>query len=254
MKRYKIIISYDGTPYAGWQVQKTGLAIQPFIQRAIETIVRHPIQLTASGRTDAGVHALGQVAHFDTKKDLDPLKFLISSNSLLPQEIRIHRIEQVPLDFHARYTALLKTYHYHLHLDPIIDPFTRLYRHHVLRVCDLHSIEQALPHFLGTHDYSSFANHAHLGTASHDPIRTLSKLEIMPQKGGVYLVFESDGFLYKMVRNITGTLLDVGAGKIKPSEIPHIFSAKDRRKAGISAPPQGLFLMNVEYPSATLQY
>lgn len=248
VKKFKIRISYDGTHYAGWQVQKTGVAIAPFIQKAIETVLRHLINLTGSGRTDAGVHALGQVAHFDTPVDFNPHRFLLSVNALLPQDIRVYSIENVKNDFHARYSALSKIYHYHLHLNPISNPFNRLYCYHHKIHCDLGLIQEAIPYFLGTKDYTSFANQPHRGTASYDPIRTMQRIDIIEQEGGVRLEFEANGFLYKMVRNITGTLLDIGAKKIKATDLPEIFLSKDRKKAGTSAPPQGLFLIKVQYP------
>jgi tRNA pseudouridine38-40 synthase len=247
--RYKLLIAYDGTCYAGWQVQKTGISIQSLIQRSLETVLRHPIALTGSGRTDAGVHALGQTAHFDTELSLTR-RHLLSFNALLPPDIRILQVEPVASNFHARYTASGKIYHYHLHLDPILDPFTRLYRHHVLNPCDLDLVSQAIPFFLGTHNFSSFANHADRGSAAKDPVRTLQGLRIVAQKGGVRLEFEADGFLYKMVRNIAGTLLAVGAGKIAPSSIPALFEAHDRRQAAMAAPAQGLFLVTVKYENS----
>lgn len=246
-KKYKIQISYDGTNYAGWQVQKTGLAIAPLIQKALETVLRHPLDLTGSGRTDAGVHALDQVAHFNTSIDFDPHRLLLSINALLPLDIRVYRIENVKQDFHARYSAKSKIYHYHLHLDPISNPFNRLYRYHYKIPCDFDLIKDAIPLFLGTNDYTSFANQPHRGTASYDPIRTINRIDVINQEGGVRLEFEADGFLYKMVRNITGTLLDIGSKKIKTKDISKIFAARDRKKAGMSAPPQALFLTEVKY-------
>lgn len=247
MQRYKILISYDGTNYAGWQVQKTGSAIQPIIQKAIETFLRHTVQFTASGRTDTGVHALGQVAHFDTEIVLDSHRFLYAVNALLPRDIRIHHLEKTALDFHSRYSALSKVYHYHLYLDSITDPFTRLYSHHVAFPCNLELLVEGSQSFLGTHDFTSFANKASQGAASLDPIRTIHRLDVVPETGGVRLEFEANGFLYRMVRNITGTLLEVARGRIKPADIPDIFQAKTREKAGRIAPPHGLFLMEVKY-------
>jgi tRNA pseudouridine38-40 synthase len=246
-KKYKLQIAYDGTNYAGWQVQKTGIAIAPLIQKAIEIVLRHSIDLTGSGRTDAGVHALEQVAHFETKVKFDNHRFLLSINALLPIDIRVYSIEQVPNDFHSRYSATSKIYHYHLHLDPITDPFTRLYSYHVKVPCDLNLMKEAIPFFLGTHDYTSFANQPHRGTASYDPIRTIDRIDIVMQEGGVRLEFEAEGFLYKMVRNITGTLLDIGAKRMKAKQLPEIFASRDRKQAGTSAPPHGLFLMKVKY-------
>lgn len=247
VKRYKILISYDGTNYAGWQVQKNGIAIQPLIQKGIETILRHPILLSASGRTDTGVHALAQVAHFDSALELDSHRFLYALNALLPPDIRIHHLKEVSSDFHARYSSISKVYHYHLHLDAMADPFKRLYSHHVLFPCNLDLMVQASFFFLGTHDFTSFANNATQGAASTDPIRTMLRLDVVPENGGVRLEFEADGFLYRMVRNITGTLLEVGRSRIKPTDIPKIIQAKNREQAGRIAEAKGLFLMEVKY-------
>lgn len=246
MAKYKLTISYDGTHYCGWQVQKNGVSIQSLIQKALETTLRHSLSLTGSSRTDSGVHALGQTAHFDTEVEVTS-RLLISLNALLPKDIRVVNIEPVSDTFHARHSARSKIYHYHLHLDPVLDPFVRLYRHHIRGVLHVSLIEKALPYFLGTHDFTTFANHADQGSASRNPVRTIQRLEVIEQKGGVRLEFEANGFLYKMVRNITGTLLHIGRGKMKPEEIPDLFAAKDRCKAPMSAPPQALFLMEVVY-------
>jgi len=248
-QRYKLIISYDGTCYCGWQVQaqETKKSIQHLIQNALQTVLRHPLDLTGSGRTDAGVHARGQTAHFDSGVPFEPKRWLLSFNALLPPDIRILNIEPVPPLFHARYSALSKVYHYHLHLNPIADPFSRFYSYKVLGRIDLDTLKRGAALFLGTHDFSSFANRKETGPAAYDSIRTLHRLDVVEQKNGVRLEFEGNGFLYKMVRNITGTLLEVGYGRIEPEQIPQILAAKDRRQAGPAAPPQGLFLMEVIY-------
>jgi tRNA pseudouridine38-40 synthase len=241
--RYKLTISYDGTHYCGWQVQANQTSIQTLIQKALEITLRHPVDLTGAGRTDAGVHARGQTAHFDTTNAISPSKLRISLNALLPIDIRILCVEPVPSDFHARYSAKAKIYHYHLHLDRIADPFTRLYRHQVFTPLDLALLKEAAQLFVGTKDFLSFANQKEVPLT--DSIRTLKRLDVVEQEGGVRLEFEGDGFLYKMVRNITGTLLEVASGKRKLEEIPQIFAARDRRRAGPAAPPQGLILMEV---------
>jgi tRNA pseudouridine38-40 synthase len=245
--RYKLTIAYVGTNYSGWQVQPNGQAIQPLIQQALATVLRSPINLTGSGRTDAGVHARGQTAHFDAPHAIDPSRLRISLNALLPPDIRILEIDPVDTDFHARYSATSKIYHYHFHLDPVIDPFVRLYRHHVFSPCDLKRIAEAIPQFLGTRDFLSFANEPARGSASRGSVRTLLRLDLIEQKGGFRLEFEGTGFLYKMVRNISGVLLDIGTGKLDIEEIPKIFAAKDRRCSSAALPPQGLFLMQVKY-------
>lgn len=244
---YKLTIAYDGTNYCGWQVQPNGISIQEILQDKIKIIAREDIKLIGSGRTDAGVHAFGQVAHFNCSKELDIHRFAHSLNALIPEDIRIIEMDVVGKDFHAQYSAKGKIYHYNLHLDQVMDPFRRLYAYHVLEKIDLSQMQRATAYFKGTHDFTSFANEAHRGTAAHDPVRTIERLDIMMQLGGVRLEFEGDGFLYKMVRNIVGTLLEVGKGKLEPEDIKHILEAKDRCKAGQAAPAQGLFLVEVKY-------
>lgn len=246
INKYKLLIAYDGTHYHGWQIQSNGTSIQALIEQALQTVLREQIKVVGSGRTDTGVHAKGQVAHFTSSKPL-PHQILFSLNALLPTDIRIKEIAPVPLDFHARFHALSKIYHYHLHLDKVPDPFKKLYSTHILHPVDLSLLKKAAALFLGPHDFTSFANEADRGSAAQDPIRTLMRLDVVGELGGVRLEFEADGFLYKMVRNITGSLLDVANGRISLEEIPKIFQAKDRKQAARTAPPEGLFLVQVIY-------
>lgn len=239
-------IAYDGTHYGGWQAQLNSTSIQTLIQNALETVLRVPISLTGSGRTDAGVHALGQIAHF-CFEDLDLYKLIFSLNALLPKDIRIHTIELAPDRFHARYDATGKIYRYHLHLNPVMNPFKKLYTFHVREKIDLSLLQQATQLFIGTHDFTSFTNKPNQGSASNGAIRHLKRVDLVTESEGVYLELEANGFLYKMVRNIVGTLLDVAASRIPLANIPTIFSAKDRKKAGFTAPAQGLFLVKVLY-------
>jgi tRNA pseudouridine38-40 synthase len=229
-------------------VQPNGISIQSLVQTALRTVLRKETSLTGSGRTDAGVHARGQTAHFDFPSELDRARTRLSLNALLPPDIRILQIDPVSPDFHARYSASSKIYHYHLHLDAVIDPFVRLYRHQVFGPFDLNRLTEAIPYFLGTRDFLSFSNEPTRGSASRDSVRTLFRLDPVEQKGGIRLEFEGDGFLYKMVRNITGVLLDVASGKLRCEDLAPIFAARDRREASFAAPPQGLFLMEVKYP------
>jgi tRNA pseudouridine38-40 synthase len=245
--RIKLTIAYDGTRFCGWQVQPNGLSIQTLVQKAIETVLRHPIGLTGSGRTDAGVHARGQTAHFDTGIAISFEKLRYSANALLPPDIRILKAEEVPADWHARYDACGKIYHYHLQIGSICDPMNRLYCTPVYGKFNLDALRQAAHYLIGTHDFVSFANVWEGGTAAHDSIRTLKRLDIVEANGGIRLEFEGDGFLYKMVRNIVGTLLEAAAGSRPSSDIELIFQKKDRRLAGFTAAPQGLFLMKVLY-------
>lgn len=247
MHNYKLTIAYDGTNYSGWQVQDNATSIQQLIQESIKTVVRDDLTLIGSGRTDAGVHAWGQVAHFKCNNSLDLYRLLASLNGLLPVDIRILQIEEVDLRFHAQISAQGKTYHYHLYLDHIQDPFRRLYSYHVRRPCDLVLLQKSAAFFIGTHNFTSFANEAHSGSASRNPVRTISSLNLIPEQGGICLEFTADGFLYKMVRNIVGTMLEVASGKRSLKEIPFILDGQDRRLAGQAAPPHGLFLTKVYY-------
>jgi tRNA pseudouridine38-40 synthase len=244
---YKLIIAYDGTHYSGWQVQPNGISIQETLQNVMKTILPFAPQVTGSGRTDAGVHALGQVAHFHSPTEIDLHRFQHSLNALLPPDIRILQIEPVSLDFHARYSAVKKTYHYHLWLDRVQNPFQRAYSLHVRHRVDLSLLREAAAQLVGEHDFTSFANSATEGSAAHDAVRTLFRADVLEQEGGVRIELEANGFLYKMVRNIVGTLLEVAAGKRDVSNIAHLLQARDRRLAGTAVEPKGLFLAQVDY-------
>jgi tRNA pseudouridine38-40 synthase len=245
--RYKLIISYDGTSYAGWQVQANALSIQAIVQTTLETILRTPTDLTGAARTDAGVHALGQTAHFDSERDLSLQELLISLNALLPETIRVLSIHPVASDFHARYSATKKNYTYRLHLDPVINPFTHLYSLHIRGRIDPAKIQEACPYFLGSHDFSAFTNHNQKGSASKGAIRTMHQLNCIEQAGELHLEFQANGFLYKMIRNITGFLIEIGLGKRTKEEIPSLFEHKNRSLAANTTPPHGLFLTSVTY-------
>ena len=243
--KYKLLISYDGTEFGGWQIQPNAPSIQQHIQETLSIILREPIEVTGASRTDAGVHATGQVAHFTTHSAIDHKRIHASLNGMLPSAIRIHDLEETTPEFHARYSAKRKIYHYYLYLHPTLDPFRRKFATHIPYPLDRELLTRACTHFIGTHDFTSFANE---GGAAKTKTRTLYRLEITPiDSHTLRLEFEGDGFLYKMVRNIVGTLLDIARGHTPLEALPAIFAAKDRRSAGLSAPPQGLFLMQVIY-------
>lgn len=246
---YKMVIAYDGTFYSGWQIQDNAPSIQQHLQEAIKIVLKTDVNVIGSGRTDSGVHALGQVANFKHSDEIDLFRFFASLNALLPKDIRVIKIEKAPLKFHAQHSALSKTYHYHIRLNRIQDPFKRLYSFHVREKIDLDLLKQAAALFIGTHDFASLANEAHSGCAAYDSIRTMQEINLVLQEEGIRLEFKADGFLYKMVRNIVGTLLEVAAHKRAIETIPPLFDTKDRRKAGMAAPPHGLFLMQVDYPN-----
>jgi tRNA pseudouridine38-40 synthase len=250
MYTYKLTIAYDGTSYSGWQMQSNASSIQQYIQKALTICLRKDkaVDIIGSGRTDAGVHAIAQIAHFKCEKSLDLNRFVFSLNGLLPRDIRIKKAELASDNFHARYSSIGKEYHYHLCLDRVVDPFRRLYCWHIYKPLDKELLRKAARSFIGTHDFTSFANEAHTGSAAHNPFRTLYRLDICDTEEGLRLEFEGDGFLYRMVRNIVGTLVEIASHRRFLEEIPIMFTAKDRRQSGKGAPPQGLFLVRVDYP------
>lgn len=267
MPKYALTLSYDGTDYVGWQIQPHGTSIQGKVEEALRLLLRAETRIFGAGRTDAGTHALGQVAHFSTpespplfgKNQLDREKFLRHLNGLLPYTIRALKIIPVPDDFHAQYSAHRKTYHYHLWLDPVLPPFVRNYRHHVRTPLNLSLLEEALHYYVGTHDFTSFANvgsslprpslseEPHPEQGKRGAVRTLLRFDLVPQEGGVRLECEGEGFLYKMVRNCVGTAVEVALGKRKKEEIPLLLTQKRREAAGAAAPAKGLFLVSVSY-------
>lgn len=245
--KYKLTLAYDGTQYSGWQIQPNAISIQEILQDKLEILLKKRATVVGSGRTDAGVHAMGQVAHFRHDDELDLFKILASLNGLLPRDIRVKKIEAVSGDFHARFSAINKEYHYHLNLHFVQDPFNRLYSWHLPEKIDLDLLQECAQLFVGTHDFTSFANEAKAGATARNPIRTIKKIDMVPEREGIRLEFEAGSFLYKMVRNLTGMIIEVAKGKRDLSEVSEILAAKDRRLAGRAAPAHGLFLMKVKY-------
>lgn len=242
-----MLISYDGSNFGGWQIQPNTVSIQNLIEKALLIALKEPIAVHGSSRTDAGVHALGQVAHFETNTPFSLHKLRHSLNGILPREIRILELYPVLDDFHSRYSATGKIYHYHLHLDSVLNPFTRLYSWHMPYKIDLSLLQETAPLFIGKKDFTAFANESHKGAAAKNGIRSLERLDVVKQDHGIRLEFEGTGFLYKMVRNITGTLIDIATGRMKKGEVESIFLSKDRKKAGSTAPAHGLFLVKIHY-------
>ncbi|NGX35830.1 MAG: tRNA pseudouridine synthase A [Candidatus Anoxychlamydiales bacterium] len=245
--KYKMTIAYDGTNYHGWQIQKNKITIQDLIQNEISKILNSKTQITGSGRTDAKVHARGQVAHFIVDQKIPIQRFKHSLNSLLPKDIRVIKIEEVDLSFHARFSAKSKVYSYHISHDPTPNPFSRFYAYQIKKKLDINLLKKACSLFIGKHDFTSFANKQLEGSAKKNPIRTIQRIAVIEQKNKIIIEFEGDGFLYKMVRNIVGTLLDVESKKLPIDMIEKIIKAKDRTLASKPAEPQGLFLDRVEY-------
>ncbi|MBZ4688526.1 MAG: tRNA pseudouridine38-40 synthase [Clostridia bacterium] len=247
MRNLKVTIAYDGTNFNGWQVQtkqRHVRTVQATVQNAVKKIFKEESQITAAGRTDAGVHARGQVINFYTKSSIPADRVPLALNSVLPQDIVAFNCEEVDEAFHARYSAYKKWYRYVIYNDMFPDVFSRDYAHFVRSKLDLETIRAAASKFKGTHDFRSFCAS---GTSVQDFVRTVKSCRI--SKKGKYLFIDvaGDGFLYNMVRIIAGTLLEVGKGKIAPEEITEIIEAREREKAGPTAPAKGLYLMKVFY-------
>ena len=244
-RNIKLVLAYDGRNYHGWQRQRNEPTIQGVIEEKIQVMVEEPVTVVASGRTDAGVHALNQVCNFLTRSNIDPEAIRKGLNSLLPHDIFVKDAEYVPLEFHARYSAKNKIYDYRILNQGNPDIFLRNYVWHIRHPLDTKEIKRCLPLLLGTHDFSSFRSS---GSGNINPVRSITRAEIRgPEHGRLYFIVEADGFLRHMVRNMVGTLVEVGLGKINSKDFGEILESKDRRSAGIKAPPQGLFLVNVKY-------
>jgi tRNA pseudouridine38-40 synthase len=250
--RYRLQIAYDGTDYVGWQVQPNGTTIQEMVQRAVSIAIGEEVGVTGSGRTDSGVHALAQVGHFTASRPLDTTPLLRSLNGLLPPDIRVDLVTLAPPDFHARYSATGKIYRYHLCPESVQPPFRRLYSLHYRRRIDRTLLQEAANRLIGTHDFTSFANSSEEGSAARDPVRTLRRIDLYEWEGELVAEFEANGFLYRMVRNLMGGILEVAAGRITPDELTAILEQRDRRTAPQGVAAHGLFLVEVKYPAESL--
>ncbi len=245
--RYALLISYDGTDFHGWQKQKKVPTVQEKIEKALSIVLRQPISIIGSSRTDTGVHALGQVAHFDLVEPIRNRKsLLLSLRGLLPRSITISAIEEVPSSFHARFSAVRKKYHYFINSAFLQDPFSRHFSYKAKRKLNLERMLEGASYFLGEHDFTAFANDSTQGAAKNKPIKTIYRLDIIEKEEGYLCLFEADGFLYKMVRNIMGTLLAYEEGKVQ--NITELLESRDRKKIPAPAPAHALFLMKITYP------
>jgi tRNA pseudouridine38-40 synthase len=245
MPNFKLTIEYDGTAYCGWQRQAGDPTIQGAIEAALATMVNRPVTLIGAGRTDAGVHALGQAAHFKAETRLAPEVFLKGLNSLLPDDIVIRDCRRVPDAFHARYAARGKHYRYRILNRSLPAAIGRHYAWHVRQFLDLAAMRQAAAVLRGTHDFKSFEG---AGSPRRSTVRTVFRCEVNPYEADLlHLDIEGDGFLRHMVRNIAGTLVEIGAGRRSADDMPAIVAARDRHRAGITAPARGLFLVGVDY-------
>ena len=243
MKNYKLTLAYDGSRYLGWQrLGKGERTIQGVLEEALESVLGEKIEVHGSGRTDAGVHARGQVANFKVDSSLDD-RFQIKMNEILPDDIRLLRVEKVSGNFHSRYSAKAKTYKYYVDVNEKAKVFTRKYTCQYEEALDEAKMRQAMQCLCGTHDFSSFTD----DKTEKDKCRTIYKIDLVEQDGIFCFTYYGDGFLQHMIRILTGTLLEIGSGKKSPEELIGIMESKERAKAGFMAPAKGLFLEKVEY-------
>jgi tRNA pseudouridine38-40 synthase len=254
MRYFKLTIAYDGTDFHGWQMQANKPTIQGEIVNVLERVTREKIFLHGAGRTDAGVHALGQVASFKTQSALSAQEFQRALNALLPPAIRIVLAEEVGPDFHARWSARRKTYRYRLYRGKVVPPTLWRYVLHYPFPLDEDAMGDAAARFVGTHDFTAFAASADSedGGGERSAEREIYSSELRHTDDGEELQFTVSGrsFLRYMVRKMVGTLLEVGRGRLEPEDIDRLYESKDRRKAGPTVPPQGLVMLEVQHNEA----
>ncbi len=244
MKRVKLTVAYDGTNYCGWQVQPNGRTVQEVLNQCLSEFTGEKIETIGASRTDAGVHALGNVAVFDTKMRMPGDKFSFALNQRLPEDIRIQESEEVKSDFHPRYVKSEKTYEYHILNRRFPIPTERFYSHFTYVPLDTEKMREAARYLVGEHDFKSFCG---TGAQVKTTVRLVKEIQIEKQEDYITIRITGEGFLYNMVRIIAGTLMDIGGGLYPPEKMREILEAKDRKKAGPTAPARGLTLMKIQY-------
>ena len=246
--RLRLVIAFEGSRYQGWQTQTSGQGVQALVEQALQTLFPGAGPLHGSSRTDAGVHALGLVAHVDIPRDawrMTPRKLVLALNAHLPQDVRIFRASRAAADFHARFDAAGKEYRYRIWNAPAMNPLLARFAWHLPRPLDLAAMRAAARHLVGRHDFASFTSNP--GYTRPDTVRTLTRCEVRRRGAEFTLRIVGDGFLYKMCRGIAGTLVQAGLHRFPPDEVPAMLARRDRRVAGMTAPAEGLVLWRVFY-------
>jgi len=247
MKRIKCTVMYDGTLFNGYQRQPGQRTVQGEIESALEKICKIPITIHSSGRTDTGVHAKGQVFHFDSQLNMEGQRYARALNSIIPDDIYVIESQEVHAEFHSRYHGKIKEYHYRLSLNAY-NPLARNYVYFHRRALDIDKMKEAMRYFEGTHDFTSFCGNLD----EINKVRTIFDTELIDENGELTFRFVGNGFLRYMIRIMVGTLIQVGEGKKNPKDIEMIINAKNRHMAGHTAKPQGLYLQAVKYPQELL--
>lgn len=247
-QKFKLIVAFDGTAYQGWQIQKTGQGVQQVLHEAIQKLFPGAKTPCGSSRTDTGVHARGMVVHVEVPRSIlrVPLKRMpLALNAFLPDDVRIQQVTKAQPRFHAQYDAKGKQYRYFIRNHRSQDPVQRFQMWHVPAELDMEAMKEAAGYFVGNHNFRSIAGAQPYEKASY--VRNLTKVEIRGRKPELTVIIEGDGFLYKMCRNIVGTIVQVGQGKIQATNVREILKQEDRRAAGVTAPAHGLTLWKVYY-------
>jgi tRNA pseudouridine38-40 synthase len=244
-RRLKLIIAYDGAPFAGWQSQSHRNTVQDHLERAFERVTGTVVRVHGAGRTDAGVHALAQCAHVDVPKFLPTDRWIKALNALLPSAIRVLRCRYVSQDFHARVSAQAKIYRYRIWNASILPPFEYHRAWHIAHAIDSKILQSAAKHFVGTHDFAAFA--ANRGKPESSTIRTINSVRVHHRGSCATIEFDGDGFLYKMVRLIVGALVKCAVGKMRSEEITSRLASGQIGSARLAAPAEGLYLVRVRY-------
>lgn len=244
MKRVRLIVAYDGTNYHGWQIQNNGITIESELNRCLTELLGEPIQVIGASRTDAGVHAMGNVAVFDTSHQMPGKKISYALNQRLPEDIRIQKSEEVSPEWHPRHVESRKTYEYRIYRGEFPMPVKRLYSHFTYAELDVGKMQEAAAYLEGEHDFKSFCQ---TGAQVESTVRTIYSVQVEEQGSDVVIKICGNGFLYNMVRIIAGTLLEAGQGKRLPESIADVLEARDRSAAGPTAPANGLMLMRYEF-------
>ncbi|MCX7919177.1 MAG: tRNA pseudouridine(38-40) synthase TruA [bacterium] len=243
-RNIKLTIEYDGTNYCGWQIQPQQMSIQKVLEKTLQQILNHPVKLIVAGRTDAGVHALNQIANFKTHSRIPTQNLIRAMNTLLPNDIAVKDAVEVPHSFNARRDAKWRIYQYRILNRQIPDVFNHNFVYHYPYKINIHRMRQAAKYFIGTHDFTAF--NASPSIMKHS-FRTIKKLTIKREHDWIYITIQGNAFVHNMVRIMVGTLLQVGRGKLEPEDVRAIIQSKQRKRAGMTVPAQGLFLMKVIY-------
>ena len=250
MKRIRLTVAYDGTNYCGWQIQPNGITIQEVLENCLEDLTGKKTEVMGASRTDAGVHALGNIAVFDTDMRMPGEKFSFALNQRLPEDIRIQKSEEVPPDFHPRYRESEKTYVYRILNRQFPIPTQRLYAHFTYIPLDTDRMREGGSYLIGEHDFKSFCG---AGAQVKTTVRTIKEVSVSRKDDLITIKIRGNGFLYNMVRIIAGSLMEIGGGMYPPEHMKEMLEARDRQAAGPTAPARGLTLAEIRYPDQTAE-